>query len=450
MALASPRPSIDVTDHCDAGNGKHGTAACDKLAGALLTPPNSLSPELSAHLAHVHGHSPPLMDIEQDMDTQSQTGHDHHTPGLDSPELMRTAGMPLSKGALSGLDASAAITPGMLAKHHLPGIMLGNGPRPIRYVMGELTQTVPGFSRIPPAKARRLVVAALESRNGGGVDGSVTFSKTGWGRWDAHVKGSSRDSGIGSYEGHPSPPRSERSSYAFSHNDSAVHMLGPHVPSAYRDQHSSSWASIREEDELDMDMDVLENEADKMSLDDDDDLSLDDSTEEEDTPASTSRIERRAPIPITTGPRKNYNAISAAYARRWSHSRSWSRRPSGFSERQLHSTSLPVAGRPSPAALNPKTATPEEQAAAAALLSMGSIFGDDEYTIKVPWIDTGGVPYTQHHDTTTITTTNTDTLTEHNLLTFQLLLIYRVPERGQLETAGHPHWKSSADFDDWD
>ncbi|KAK5110042.1 hypothetical protein LTR62_006286 [Meristemomyces frigidus] len=379
MALASFKAAENVVDDCHAGNGKRGVAAYDKLAGALLTPPNSLSPELLANMNHASGHSPPPMDIDHDTDAQTQEGRER-TPGLDSADLMPTAGMPLSKGALSGLDAAAAITPSMLAKHHLPGIMLGNGPRPIRYVMGELTHSVPGFSRIPPAKARRLVVAALESRSGGGLDGTVTFSKTGWGKWDAHVKGSSRDSGIGSYEGHPSPPSSERSSYALSHNDSAVHMQGPRVPPGHRDQHSSSWVSIREEDELDMDMDMLEHEADKMSLDgkdeddDDDDLTLDETTEDEETPAPSSRAGRRAPIPIASGPRKNYNAISAAYARRWSQSRSWSRRPSTFSDRPQHSASLPTAGRATGVnTLSPSTATPAEQAAAAALLSMGSM-----------------------------------------------------------------------------
>lgn len=374
MALASPNPSLEAINRCDAGNGKNHLDGQDKVA-ALLTPPNSVSPELAAHLNPGSGHSPPPMDIEQDMDTQSQTDHEH-----DMAETAPTARMPLSRGALSGLDAAAAITPSMLAKHHLPGIMLGNGPRPIRYVMGELTQTVPGFSRIPPAKARRLVVAALESRNGGGVDGSVTFSKTGWGRWDAHVKGSLRDSAVGSYEGHPSPPQSERGSYALSHNDSAVHMPGPRAPSGYREHHSSSWNSIREEDELDMDMDVLEHEADKMSLDGsehaDDSSDSGDSTEEDDTPAPSSRQGRRAPIPIAPGPRKNYNAISAAYERRWSHSRSWSRRPSGLSDRRpsvFHSSSLPVPQYQHAGSLNPSTATPEEQAAAAALLSMGSM-----------------------------------------------------------------------------
>ena len=106
------------------------------------------------------------MSIDEELDTR---GGEEPPSSVGRAHGHGTASAPLSRGALSGLDASNAITPAMLAKHHLPGIMLGNGPRPIRYVMGELTQSVPGFSRIPPAKARRLVVAALESRDGGGV-----------------------------------------------------------------------------------------------------------------------------------------------------------------------------------------------------------------------------------------------------------------------------------------
>jgi hypothetical protein len=58
----------------------------------------------------------------------------------------------------------------------------------IRYVLAQLTQTVPGFARIPPAKARRMVVAALESRSGGGLKGDIVFDKIGWGRWDARFR----------------------------------------------------------------------------------------------------------------------------------------------------------------------------------------------------------------------------------------------------------------------
>ena len=378
MALASPTTSVDIPMTRDTGDNKAGFSGDGKLA-ALLTPPNSISQELPAHGTHPSVQDPPPINIENEMDVQEpgeyQAAQDEEHP----PE---PTGTPLSKGALSGLDAFAAITPAMLAKHHLPGIMLGNGPRPIRYVMAELMQSIPGFARIPPAKARRLVVAALESRHGGGVDGNVAFCKTGWGRWDAHIKGSSKDSGIGSFnDDHLSPPRSERSSYCVSNGDSAVHMPGPRMRSGYRDQHSGgSWtaSSLREEDELEMDMDVQEMEADKMSLDgsvdEGDSSSMNDDTDDDDWAAVGPAALRKASLPTPGAPRMNYNALSIPGR---GPPRNWSRAPSGLSQRSLHSTSLPYqssffSGYNGPA-LDPSNATPEEQAAVAALMSLGSM-----------------------------------------------------------------------------
>jgi hypothetical protein len=373
-ALASPTTFVDIPKARDGGDNTTGVSANEKLS-ALLTPPNSISPELAAHYTHPGGQSPPPMNIENEMEMRDLE-EEPITQGVEHPP--EPTGTPLSKGALSGLDAAAAITPAMLAKHHLPGIMLGNGPRPIRYVMGELTQSVPGFSRIPPAKARRLVVAALENRHGGGVDGNVAFCKTGWGRWDAHIKGSSKDSGIGSFnEGHLSPPRSERSSYCMSNGDSGVHMPNPRKHSAYREHQSrGSWTAsdLREEDELDMDMDVPENEADKMSLDgsveEDDSSSMNDDTDDDDWAAVGPAALRKASLPPPGAPRLNYNALSIQAQRP---SRSWSRRPSGMSQRSLHSTSLPYHTGFRTSALDPAMSTPEDKAAAEALISLGSM-----------------------------------------------------------------------------
>ena len=371
MAVASPTPTPSVAiPHARDVAHHSGTAHFEKRASDLLTPPDSTSPDPAAHGDAGGVASPPSINIEQEMDL--------HVPGSedDNHASLQPRGIPLNKGALSDLDASAAITPSFLAKYHLPGIMLGNGPRPIRYVMGELTQSVPGFSRIPPAKARRIVVAALESRAGGGPDGNVTFCKTGWGRWDAHVKGLSRDSGVGSFQdGRMSPPRSERSSYAVSHTDSAIHMPGPPVPSRYRDQRSGgSWtaSSIREEDERDVDMDVIEEAADHMSLDgvSDDSLSdMDDDTDDDDWAAVGIDALRKASLPPPNAPKQTYRAVSTPYNGRWAFA---SRRPSAGNDRQLHSTSVPSGGKLL-SSMNPAMQTPEEEAAVAALLSLGSM-----------------------------------------------------------------------------
>lgn len=363
IAMASQTPSVAIPTM--RGSVDHsGTAQFEKRANALLTPPNSISPDLVAHAARSGAMSPPPINIEQDTDMQDDMSDTCKLP---------SAGVPLSKGALSNLDGAQAITPSMLAKHHLPGIMLGNGPRPIRHVMGELTQTVPGFSRIAPAKARRIVVAALESREGGGVDGSVTFSKTGWGRWDAHVKGTSRDSAVGSFnEGHLSPPRSEHGSYAVSQSDSAINIPVQHMPAKYREQYSGgSWtaSSLREEDELDMD--PIEEAADNMSLDDSlsDSEDMDDETDEEDWTGGIEVL-RKASVPPPDVNRPAYRKVSVPYTGRLV-SRSWTRPPSMPVEQFPRQASQSYDGDLN--GVHPAMASPEERAAVAALMSMGSM-----------------------------------------------------------------------------
>jgi len=367
MAFASPAQSIAIP------NGRDFATKSGIARGlAMLTPPNSISPSMPAHGAHHAAASVPLLNIEEEINLEDGEVAQGTTP----PQELVSGGLPLSRGALSGLDASAAITPAMLAKDYLPGIMLGNGPIAIRIVIGELNHSVPGFSRIPPTKARRLVVAALESRAGGGPEGNIAFCKTGWGRWDAHVKGSSRDSAIGSFnEGRYSPPRSERSSFAMSYNDSALGMSGP--PKPCREHYGESWTnsgSHREEDELDhMDMDVPENEADKMSLDGDlpteSEADSDSATDEEDWSIPGPVALRKASLPTPGMPRQNYQALSIPMSMRRP-SQAWSRRHSGMTERSMHSSSVPCHTIDH---MNQGQQTPEERAAVEALLQLGSM-----------------------------------------------------------------------------
>lgn len=109
---------------------------------------------------------------------------------------------PASSSLLAAQNAGSPITPSLLAKHYLPDILLQHGPLAIRHLTAYLIASIPGFSNIPPAKQRRLVVGALEGRGGssgtgessgalaaGGVNGDVIFEKVGWGRWDARKKG---------------------------------------------------------------------------------------------------------------------------------------------------------------------------------------------------------------------------------------------------------------------
>jgi hypothetical protein len=149
----------------------------------LPTPPNSISPALPPHGLRSQIQKARLEAISSDLDLQ------------DDPD--DEAGRVASLGSPPD-DAAGAITSTMLAKFHLPDILLNHGPLAIRHIMGYLTTSVPGFAGVPPAKARRLVVGALEGRGtgseGGGMDGDVYFEKVGWGRWDARRRGQpSRD-----------------------------------------------------------------------------------------------------------------------------------------------------------------------------------------------------------------------------------------------------------------
>ena len=162
-----------------------------KPAAGLPTPPNSLSPSLppQVYKTRVSGSltPPAATHVDSDIDLEDAV---EHAKAQDSPQRGLTAE---GLSQLDDLDAVGNITPGLLAKHHLPGILLENGPLAIRHVMGFLTTSVPGFAGIPPAKARRLVVGALEGRGSdgsqGGIDGDVIFEKVGWGRWDARKRG---------------------------------------------------------------------------------------------------------------------------------------------------------------------------------------------------------------------------------------------------------------------
>lgn len=213
----------------------------------LPTPPNSISPSLPPHglksrskssQQFVHSSLEP---IESDLDI-----HDGSASSVTS----------------QGYDSAGMITPALLAKHHLPEILLNNGPLAIRHIMGHLQIAVPGFSGIPPAKARRLVVGALEGRGSGGegagVDGNVKFEKVGWGRWDAREKGKA-----------PRQPRDITPP-----ESSSTYGTGMPISNALArtrlDVPSQSWATESaafSHDERDDDIDMLEHEADKMSLD---------------------------------------------------------------------------------------------------------------------------------------------------------------------------------------
>lgn len=211
----------------------------------LPTPPNSISPPLPPHGLKAQLRKAKLEPIDSDLDLQDGQDDDHAAghATLGSPPY----------------DSAGSITPALLAKFHLPDILLNHGPLAIRHIMGYLTTSVPGFAGIPPNKARRLVVGALEGRGSGvegcGLDGDVEFEKVGWGRWDARRRGQ--------------PPRERRASPA-----GAPYVGGIPISkgSGWGVDRSRLAASRYSGDSpvfshYDRDATMLENEADKMSMD---------------------------------------------------------------------------------------------------------------------------------------------------------------------------------------
>lgn len=229
----------------------------------LPTPPNSISPALPPHGLKAQLRKAKLALIESDLDLHDGQEEQH-------AQVQYPCDTTDSAGTATGsppYDSSGAISPTLLAKFYLPEILLAHGPLAIRHIMGYLTTSVPGFAGIPPAKARRLVVGALEGRGGGtdsaGVNGDVEFEKVGWGRWDARRRGQ--------------PSRAAR--HPASTLGDASDATGIPIPRSgcvagdrTRPLGTSSSSADREDSvgtfsHHDRDVTMLEDEADKMSLD---------------------------------------------------------------------------------------------------------------------------------------------------------------------------------------
>ncbi|KAI1154232.1 putative Sin3 binding protein-domain-containing protein [Nemania diffusa] len=212
----------------------------------LPTPPNSISPVLPPHGLKAQLLRAKLDPIDSDLDLHDDT------------ESNRVVS--------SSFEAAGDITATLLSKFHLPEILLNHGPLAIRHIMGYLTTSVPGFAGIPPNKARRLVVSALQrgqghGADGGGVAGDVEFEKVGWGRWDAKRRGQAARPAVSrtaSSERRPGPyPTSIPINKDRSWNASRSRRNA-------RTTSNGNSASFSHDDR---DASMLEHEADKMSLD---------------------------------------------------------------------------------------------------------------------------------------------------------------------------------------
>ena len=380
MALNRTTASVDIPKPRDVVAGRdHFTAAVpanSKHRGELLpTPPNSISPNL-----HPHGRR------DSRTDPSSNGGHvdsdiDLHDAPKEQPNTLSAEAL----DSLGDLDSVGAITPGLLAKHHLPDILLSHGPLAIRHIMGYLTTSVPGFSRITSAKARRLVVAALEGRgsgvDGGGLNADVVFDKVGWGRWDARLKGQPPRNRPSS---NMTPPGSLPSSYSHGlqvPGQTSVNSGSEHFGTSMT---GNSAVFSRSEAEYE-DQDMLEIEADKMSLDGndaeyasseapevlDEDLGEGDVTDEEDWASIGAEALRARSLPksprIPSGGGRIYQPIAS-----YSVAPRYRSRTPGVIARSA--PSRPILAQRS-FSLQPDAGvnTNSERAAIEALLSLGSM-----------------------------------------------------------------------------
>jgi hypothetical protein len=347
-------------------------------ANSILTPPSSISPTLPAYKRRplpLAGrlHTPE----EESMDIDLQDAVEH-AAAQDQPSA-------LSEEALAGLDVTRQISALMLAKHHLPDIIVGHGAMPIREMMAHLTQSVPGFSGLPPAKARRLVVAALEHRAGGGLHGEIRFEKVGWGRWSVAGSGAAA-SAKGLAIGGSSRPR-----------NGATPPAGLRAPKSRneRDAYSGSWAAgswspPHQHNDDDEEM------ADQMSLsgtssesDSASDMDLNDDTDEEDW-ANMEPGAHRAVRPGLRREYTDYNYLSRTQTsyRSTSHSLPYGRTATpSFGQHLTVSVPVPapslasrgnhvVNAGTSPTTFNHASAgarDEDEREAIAALVAMGSM-----------------------------------------------------------------------------
>ena len=299
-----PSPPASVTSQHMAAGMTHGLQPGNHSHG-LPTPSSSISPTLAPvynlppGVKPTNSYYPVMVKTEPGQLGAPNGGHVHprYYPATVSMLAAQTAGSP--------------ITPSLLAKHYLPNILLQHGPLAIRHLTAYLISSLPGFSNIPPAKQRRLVVGALEGRGGssgtgessgalaaGGINGDVIFEKVGWGRWDARKKGDPPREIVprGPNQGVPGialrPPGSEAKAMSPDVRHWAAETgVFPHSEDERSRRSISPLSSPAEE-------------ADKMSLDEDVSMSGSgddaDMTDEEDWAKMGAEMLRRQTSPVTT------------------------------------------------------------------------------------------------------------------------------------------------------
>lgn len=325
----------------------------------LPTPPNSISPGLRPHGLRAQFLKAKLESDVPDLDL--------HAGQRDNNSAQFDTGAHGVSGPAQH-DPVGAITPALLAKHHLPDILLNHGPLAIRHITGYLTTSVPGFAGIPPAKARRLVVGALEGRGsgreGGGLDGDVVFEKVGWGRWDARRRGQAR---------RDSQAMQDASSpFMSSPSLSGIPIAGG---AAWSNERTRPAASSPEESLAfshdDRGFYTHDNDADNMSMDGPASASCSEAPDDEDDDVVMNDDD---PDDVTD--EEDWAAIGAAGLRAQSYSRSAQAQPGTFPSR-FHTTSSGMARAPQlnniDFAALAATSDAQEREAIEALIRLGSV-----------------------------------------------------------------------------
>lgn len=374
-AVNIPKPTALDNIYYDkkVGNGDQaGPTSKSANAGDLLTPPNSISPTLPEAFRNKFGApgSPPSVDSDIDLQDATDQFNDKSEEEGDNAD-------------------TGHITPQYLAKNHIASYILAKGPIAVRHVMNYLGETVPGYNKIPAPKARRITVAALESKAGGGPNGDVEFEKVGWGRWDAKQKGQ--------------PSREARAMYSIREDKTSPPPHGAtgqypaealQIPGGSRDRRRSksrrlsygSWAgdshlalSMRGEQQDEDFGDVMSIDGDEEGLRQtyrptqpqkfpNPELSSD--TEEEDW--STLGAGSYREVLATSGPGRLSRVTSGSVTGR-SRSRGWSPYPSSVPTPRHHLNNYKRQNKPDLSQLDFKGMDLQEQEAVTALLKMGSM-----------------------------------------------------------------------------
>ena len=279
-SVTAPAGAQGMTHQLHPGTHHHHHSHSHNHSHGLPTPSSSISPTLPP----VYNLKPSSGDRLGAVTTEVNEANHAPAPGHASQQYYST-----TVSLLAAQTAGSAITPSLLAKHYLPNILLQHGPLAIRHLTAYLISSLPGFSNIPPAKQRRLVVGALEGRGGssgtgessgalaaGGINGDVIFEKVGWGRWDARKKGD--------------PPR-EIVPRGPNQGVPGISLMPPGTEPIAMSPDVRGWAGetgvfLQSEDERSRrslsPLSSPAEEADKMSLDEDASVSGSDTSEDED------------------------------------------------------------------------------------------------------------------------------------------------------------------------